>query len=50
MFRDELVAGDGGLGFGEVLARWEVLTDEQEMLYENRAWQEKKAARAAAAQ
>ncbi|KAL2131403.1 hypothetical protein VTI74DRAFT_5159 [Chaetomium olivicolor] len=49
VFRDELVAGDGGLSFGEVLARWEALTDEQRTPYEIRAWQSGKAARAAAA-
>ncbi|KAK4251740.1 hypothetical protein C7999DRAFT_27818 [Corynascus novoguineensis] len=40
VFRDELVAGDGdgGLGFGEVLARWEALTDAQRMSYERRSW------------
>jgi hypothetical protein len=38
VFRDELVAGDGGLGFGEVLARWEALTDEQRAPYDQRAW------------
>ena len=37
LFRDELVASDGELGFGEVLARWEALTDEQRRPYDNRA-------------
>lgn len=38
-FRDELVAGDGALGFWDVLARWEALTDNQREPYESRARQ-----------
>jgi hypothetical protein len=43
VFRNDLVAGDAGLGFGEVLARWEALTDKQRSPYEIRAWEAKKA-------
>ncbi|KAK3301715.1 uncharacterized protein B0T15DRAFT_514968 [Chaetomium strumarium] len=43
VFRDDLVAGDAGLGFGEVLARWEALTDQQRDMYEMRAREAKKA-------
>ncbi|KAG7284931.1 hypothetical protein NEMBOFW57_009546 [Staphylotrichum longicolle] len=39
LFRDEIVAGDGGLGFWEVLARWEALPGRQQALYDNRARQ-----------
>ncbi|KAK3311649.1 uncharacterized protein B0T15DRAFT_389398 [Chaetomium strumarium] len=46
VFRNELVAGDGGLGFWEVLAWWEALSHEQRTSYEVRAWE----VRAAAAQ
>ena len=49
MFRDELVAGEGALGFGEVLARWEALADRQRSLYEVRAYEKRRAARAVAA-
>ncbi|KAL2023285.1 hypothetical protein VTK56DRAFT_3023 [Thermocarpiscus australiensis] len=44
LFRDELVAGDGGLGFWEVLERWEALTDEQRAPYDIRAWEANKVA------
>lgn len=39
LFRDEIVAGDGGLGFWEVVARWEALPGRQQALYDNRARQ-----------
>ncbi|KAK4233231.1 hypothetical protein C8A03DRAFT_39079 [Achaetomium macrosporum] len=48
VFRDDLVAGDGGLGFWEVLARWEALTDEQRQPYKIRASQARRAALTAA--
>jgi hypothetical protein len=42
LFRnDQVAASNGGVGFGEVLARWEALTDEQRGLYERRAWADK---------
>jgi hypothetical protein len=37
VFRDELVASHGMMGFGELLARWEGLPDEQRGPYEKRA-------------
>ncbi|KAK3291665.1 uncharacterized protein B0H64DRAFT_409699 [Chaetomium fimeti] len=37
VFRNEQIAGNDGVGFGEVLARWEALTREQREPYEQRA-------------
>jgi hypothetical protein len=48
VFRNELVAGDGALGFGQVLVRWEALTDNQRMVYEMRARDAERAAERAA--
>jgi hypothetical protein len=38
VFRDELRASDAGLGFWEMLERWEAMSDEQRAVYDQRAW------------
>ncbi|KAH6650529.1 hypothetical protein F5144DRAFT_49626 [Chaetomium tenue] len=39
LFRKEQVADNGEMGFREVLAGWEALTDEQRRMYKQRAWE-----------
>jgi hypothetical protein len=49
LFRNEQVAGidGGGVGFGEVVARWEALTPAQRGLYDQQVWQAERAGRPA---